>query len=174
MSETTFNFNEVKTSTSKPVIRPGVNEAIKIGTLTDELTVNGKKVIRVPFSNSEGAELNIDMSMEGNAPTYTLRKLKHMMTKIASEEVVNAATTLGDINKILSGQILRMKFTGEEFVKDGKTYVRTTLGLPDFAEPTSVPANQSKLTYNPDNQYDLKRVNQETLAANTASSDLPF
>jgi len=181
MSATTFNFSEVQGSKEvKPVIRPGVSENITITSVTEELTQNQKRVIRVVFVNPEGAELTIDMSMEGGAPTYTMRKLKHLMTKVATEDVVNAATTVEDVNKILKGATLRMKFTGEEFVsnKDGKVYVKTVLGLPNFAEAMATSKEMSALSYNPASEYDLKKVNQATIEGNTPqlakTDDLPF
>lgn len=179
MSNTTFNFAEVQASKEvKPVIRPGVNENITIGSITEDLTPNGKKVIKVPFMSTDGAELVIDMSMEGGAPQYTMRKLKHLMTKVASEDVVNAATSIDDVNKILKGQTLRIKFTGEEYVsqRDGKVYVKTVLGLPNFAEPMTTSKEMSALSYNPTSEYDLKKVNQATVEGNTpkVESDLPF
>ena len=181
MSETTFNFAEVQSSKEvKPVIRPGVNENITIGLLTEDLTPNGKKVIRVPFTSADGAELVIDMSMEGGAPQYTMRKIKHLMTKVADEDTVNAASNLDAVNKILRGKTLRMKFTGEEYVsqKDGKVYVKTVLGLPNFAEPMTTSKEMSALVYDTNNQYDLKRVNQATVEGNAplkpVSDDLPF
>lgn len=181
MSETTFNFAEVQSSKEvKPVIRPGVNENITIGSVTETTTDKGKKVIRVPFTSADGAELTIDMSMEGGAPQYTMRKLKHLMTKSASEDVVNAATSIDDVNKILKGQTLRIKFTGEEFVssRDGKVYVKTVLGLPNFAEAMTTSKEMSALVYDTNNQYDLKKVNQATIDGNApvspVSQDLPF
>ena len=181
MSETTFNFAEVQSSKEvKPVIRPGVNENITVGLLTEDLTPNGKKVIRVPFTSADGAELVIDMSMEGGAPQYTMRKIKHLMTKVADEDTVNAASNLDAVNKILRGKTLRMKFTGEEYVsqKDGRVYVKTVLGLPNFAEPMTTSKEMSALVYDTNNQYDLKRVNQATVEgnapSNAVSDDLPF
>lgn len=182
MSETTFNFAEVQSSKEvKPVIRPGVNENITVGLLTEDLTPNGKKVIRVPFTSADGAELVIDMSMEGGAPQYTMRKIKHLMTKVADEDTVNAASNLDAVNKILRGKTLRMKFTGEEYVsqKDGKVYVKTVLGLPNFAEPMTTSKEMSALVYDTNNQYDLKRVNQATVEGNAPKSvvedsGLPF
>jgi hypothetical protein len=182
MSNITFNFSDVQAgSSAKPSIKPGIHENVTLGSITSETTPNGKAVIRVPFSLDNGAELNIDMSMEGNAPQYTMRKLKHMMTKVVDENVVNSATTLQDINKILSGKKLRMKFTGEEYVsqRDGKVYVKTVLGLPNFAEPMTITSEMSALTYNPNIEYDLKRVNKATVEANGAKvtdqiDSLPF
>jgi hypothetical protein len=181
MSGTTFNFAEVQSSKEvKPVIRPGVNENITVGLLTEELTEKGKKVIRVPFTSADGAELVIDMSMEGGAPPYTMRKIKHLMTKVADEDTVNAAANLDAVNAILKGQTLRIKFTGEEYVstRDGKVYVKTVLGLPNFAEAMTTSKEMSALVYDTNNQYDLKKVNQATIEGNAplkpVSDDLPF
>jgi hypothetical protein len=179
MSNITFNFSDVQAGSSvKPSIKPGVHENVTIGTISSETTPNGKSVVRVPFSLDNGADLNIDMSMEGNAPQYTMRKLKHLMTKVADETLVNSASTIQDINKILSGKKLRIKFTGEEYVsqRDGKVYVKTVLGLPNFAEPMTITPEMSALTYNPNIEYDLKRVNKATVEANASkvTDDLPF
>ncbi len=55
---------------------------------------------------------------------------------------------------------------------------KTVIGLPNFAENMVIPAKDTRLSYDPNNQYDLKKVNQATVAANTSStavaSDLPF
>jgi hypothetical protein len=181
MSATTFNFAEVQSSKEvKAVIRPGVSENITIAGVSEGQTPNGKKIISVVFNNPEGAELTIDMSMEGGAPQYTMRKLKHLMTKVASEDIVNSATNVDAVNKILAGATLRMKFTGEEYVsqRDGKVYVKTVLGLPNFAEAMTTSKEMSALSYDPKSDYDLKKVNQATVEGNAPqlakTDDLPF
>jgi hypothetical protein len=73
-----------------------------------------------------------------------------------------------------------MKFTGEEYVsqRDGKVYVKTVLGLPNFAEAMTTSKEMSTLSYNPASEYDLKKVNQATVEGNapiaTVTDDLPF
>lgn len=181
MSATTFNFAEVQGSKEvKPVIRPGVSENITILGVSEGETPNGKKIISVVFQNQEGAELTIDMSMEGGAPQYTLRKLKHLMTKVVPENEVNGELSMEKVSSILKGSTLRIKFTGEEFVsnKDGKVYVKTVLGLPNFAEAMTTTKEMSALSYNPASDYDLKKVNQATIEGNAPAlaktDDLPF
>jgi len=168
------------TGNTKRTIKPGVHENVTITGVEQALTPNGKKVAKVSFLAEDGSEATAEWSLEGGAVPYTTRKLKHLVTKVVDANQVKDSTTIDEIAKQITGAKLRIKFTGEEYVsnRDNQVRVKTVIGLPNFAENMFIPAKDTRLNYDPNNQYDLKKVNQATVAANTSNtavaSDLPF
>lgn len=174
-----FNFKDIQETTTKPRFTPGIFEGVIVRSVKDGLTANGKKVISVSLVGTKGEEFEANWSMEGNAPQYTMRKLKHMLTKVMpSEDEVNNITSTEQANKALSGKMFRIKFIGTEFLnKEGQVRVKADIGLPNFCESMKVPANQSTLTFDPNNAYDIVRLPKDQIpSANSveAKSDLPF
>jgi hypothetical protein len=169
------------TGNTKRTIKPGVHENVTITGVEQNLTPNGKKVVKVSFLAEDGAEATAEWSLEGGAVPYTTRKLKHLVTKVVDAGQVKDTTTIDEVAKQVTGAKLRIKFSGEEYVsnRDGQVRVKSVVGLPNFAESMVIPAKDTRLAYDPNNQYDLKKVNQATVAANNTSnkavsSDLPF
>jgi hypothetical protein len=100
-----------------------------------------------------------------------------MGTKIVSEEEFNKITGPSDMATALVGKPVTLKFTGREYVNnEGATKTATDLGFLYFAERAD--ANPSRLSYDPNNEYDFKRLpNSGTTAAapaETPADDLPF
>lgn len=174
-----FNFKEVQETTVKPRFTPGIFEGVIVRSVKDGLTPNNKKVITVSLLGTKGEEFDANWSMEGNAPQYTMRKLKHMLTKVLhNEDDVNAITSTEQANKALSGKMFRIKFIGTEFInKEGQVRIKADIGLPNFCESMKVAANQTTLSFDPNNQYDIVRLPKDQIpSANSVElkSDLPF
>lgn len=186
MSGLNLNFNEVESNRqvaegSTPQVQrltPGIHENVTVTGVTEGTTLNGKGIIKVSFLGTGGEIFEPELSTEGGAIPYTLKKLKHLMTKVVTEDVANGAKTVAEVNKILTGSKFRLKVCGEEYVNaKGETKVKSTLGLPNFAESADLEKGFSRLRYDSNNQYDMKRLNKATLDANTtasAVSDMPF
>lgn len=180
----TLNFAGVKSENGPKVIKPGIHENTLITGVVEGTTKNGKKTINIGFQTPDGATFTAECSMEGNAPQYTLSKLKHMMTKLVSEDVVDTLTTVEQVNKTLINKRLRMKFTGEEYLnKEGQVRIKTTLGLPEFAESMNVPKVDSGLIFDSSRNSDIKRLQINSSTGNPSTSpavapagsdDLPF
>jgi len=173
-----FNFKDIQETTAKPRFTPGIFDGVIVRSVKDGLTANGKKVITVSLLGTKGEEFEANWSMEGAAPQYTMRKLKHMLTKVMpNEEEVNAITTTEQANKALQGKAFRFKFIGTEYVnRDNQVRVKTDIGLPSFCESMKVPANATSLSFDPNNAYDMVRLpaDQVPSAKSEAKSDLPF
>lgn len=186
MSGLSLNFGEVESNREVKGsegqvqrITPGIHENVTITGVVESETANGKKLIKVSFLGSDGAVLDAELSTEGGAVPYTLKKLKHLMTKFVDEATANSATSVDSVNKILTGKKYRIKFNGEEYLnKEGVKRVKTTLGLPNFAENSELDKEFSKLRFDSTNNYDVKRINQATMESNSLEaksiSDLPF
>jgi hypothetical protein len=179
---TTLNFKDIQTQPDqKPRFKPGIYEGVMVMGVRSGETANGKKVILVNLKGTQGEEFEASWSMEGRAPEYTLRKLKHMLSKVmSSEEAVDAITTVEETSKALTGRTFRFKFIGQEYInKEGQVRVKTDIGLPNFCESMKTPASGSGLTFDPTNQYDMVKLPQEAKesvgnTASAAKSDLPF
>jgi hypothetical protein len=102
------------------------------------------------------------------AAESTYKKIRHIFTKVVKDEDYLAAKAenieeLGDVyNSKLAGHSLRIKFRGEEYLKqDGSTGVRSVIGYPEFAEAIQEGAEYpvvavTKMTFNPDT--DIKKL----------------
>jgi hypothetical protein len=177
-----LNFSGVTADNAPKTIKPGVHENVMITGVTDGKTSNGKSIISIGFQTPDNATFTSDCSMEGKAPEYTMRKIKHLLSKFIPEETINNITSTDQVNKQLTGKTLRIKFQGEEYLnKEGQVRIKTALGLPNFAESMKIAKVDSSLTFDSTNNYDIKRLSpsdvptaQATTSAVAASDDLPF
>ena len=162
-----LNFSTVENadqvSTGKQIMRPGIHENVTVTGVADTVTPNGKAEITISFMAEDGVTtFDAKCSMEGGAVPYTLRKIKHLLTKYATEEDANKMDTVDKINAFLTGKKYRMKFNGEEYVnKEGVIRIKTSLGLPNFAENMKTAKSESRLTFSESNEYDIKRITTE-------------
>jgi hypothetical protein len=161
-------------------ISPGIHDNITLTGVEEGTTPNGKGIIKVSFLSVDGSVFIAELSTEGGAVPYTLKKLKHMLTKVVDEDTANKTTTVEGVNKILTGQKFRLKVCGEEYVNNkGETRIKATLGLPNFAESAGLEKEFSKLRFDPTNNYDIKRLPkapmQELSSTNlSVIDDMPF
>jgi hypothetical protein len=170
-----FNFSDVQSDVQgSKYLTPGVHEGVTITGVTDGQTTNGKSVIKVGFSKN-GQDLLAEWSMEGGAVPYTMRKIKHMLTKFYDEDRIKNIDSTEKVNAALAGKIVRLKVSGEEYLnKDGLKRVKPVVGLPNFCENIgSVKETETKLSYDTNNQYDLKRL-PEVMPTSMVKDDLPF
>jgi hypothetical protein len=177
-----LNLNNVPADNErqvKPRFQPGIYENVIVSGIREGKTVNGKNIISVTFLGVNGEEITVDWSMEGGAVEYTTRKIKHMLTKVATEDQANSCTSLDQVARLLTGKPMRIKFVGSEYVnKENQVRVKTEIGLPNFAE--SMKTSTTMLRFDANNNYDIKRLpadqlpqSESTMVAK-ASNDLPF
>ena len=169
-----FGAKDVKETQGGGYIKPGIHE-VTIDSVTGGYSTTGTpkltfKLYLKDGDSSKAQDFNIFISEKSEEMAY--RKIKHIFTKVSTEENYNTVTgsTIEELaeqyDKILAGNSLRIKFTGEEYINsENKIKVRPGLGLPTFAEaiqPGSsfpvVASNESKLVYDSNNQYDYKKV----------------
>lgn len=92
----------------------------------------------------------------------SLKKAKHLGIEVLTDEeksTITSDTELGLLETILKkcvGRKLRMKFIGEEFLReDGSIGVRTKIGFAPFAEKLDKPCS---LRFDLNNAYDYKKI----------------
>jgi hypothetical protein len=123
------------------------------------------------------------------AEAKSLEKVVHILQDGAGIDraAINKAGTdaadLDDYAKKLNALLpkqkpMRFKLTGEEYLKDGVDLkVGKRIGFPPFAEPMTVPADKSGLSYDKGNKYDYVALPADARPAPQAASgdnELPF
>jgi hypothetical protein len=167
MNEIRFNFSEaeeIKVNESKPKrIKPGIHEVeitgVRVGT-----TSTGLPRLEIGFINANGEthiekfSLNskVNPGKTKSGLDITMSKIKHIGTKVVSEEEINNAKTPEQLNALLTGKKLRIKFCGEEFIGEKGKSIKTIIGNGVFAE--SLDTNPSKLKFDENNIYDIRRI----------------
>lgn len=191
MSNVQFNFSnaeEIKVNESKSKrIKPGIYQVeitgIKVGQ-----TSTGLPRLEVGFITPEGETHTENFSLNSkvnpgktkSGMDITMSKIKHIGSKVVTEEQLNNAQTPEQLNALLTGKKLRMKFCGEEFIGQNGKVVKTVIGSGVFAESLEVPQDSTILKFDPNNVYDIKRIPTEEAAdssipSSTSKSDeLPF
>jgi hypothetical protein len=170
-----FGGKEVKSERLSNYITFGVHE-VTIKEVIGTTTPNGNPVINVAMYLLNGNPDNANsfgFVLGGGAKEWSEKKLQHLATKIVTKDEYVAAT--GDtieeygeaLNSLLSGKSVRIKFTGEERLKqDGSGItIRSNIGLPNFAEAIEeggeypvVLAKDTKLVFDKTNEYDYKKL----------------
>jgi hypothetical protein len=166
----TFGGQDVQEISKPKYIRPGIHE-VTIKSVKGELNANGNPTITVSLHLVDGdADATTDMRfyLSDKAAESTYKKIRHIFTKVVKDVDYLAAKAenieeLGEVyNNKLSGNSLRIKFRGEEYLKqDGTTGVRSVIGYPEFAEAIQEGAEYpvvavTKMTFNPDT--DIKKL----------------
>ena len=120
---------------------------------------NASYSAQIRFLNSAGTE---------KAAVTSYKKIRHIFTKVVKDadylsSKANSVEELGEVyNNKLAGNSLRIKFRGEEYIKqDGSVGVRAVIGLPEFAEAIQedaeyVPVSKTNLTFN--SELDIKKL----------------
>lgn len=177
MSNLFSNENvEEKTGGQGKYIYPGIYDNIIIKEVTSGTSKNkGTPYVQVSMYTEDGGENNskeFEFYMTENAADMSKSKLKHIATKVAKAEEFNSikANNIDEyaqaLDKIMKGKRLRMKFTGEQYENaQGDVKDVAKIGLPVFAEAIEegaeyppVSKEDSKLTFDKNNQWDYKKL----------------
>lgn len=174
-----FSTEGVNDASSKG-IGPGVYELILTGIVGGNSPGSGNPYVEFQFKRQDAGD---DVKAKGFRLFFTekiaedtKRQIKHIMTKVATEEAVDAikATDINayatQLNALGAGKPIRMKFSGEEKVYEGRRVTHPRIPrYPDFAEAiisgakyAPVPREETKLVYDPEkNKYDLRKLSAE-------------
>ena len=153
-------------------VSPGI-QVVKIIEVRGEEPDGFSPRLIFKFANAEGKEVEANLYMSAAAQPRSMEKLVHIATKCVTRDAID--TVGGDnlvdwgknVNQLLAGHKLRMKFIGNEIAgKDGKgNWFKADLGLPSFAEAVAAGAEydpvaegESKLTFDENNKWDMKRL----------------
>ena len=165
-------------------IKPGIQENVVVHSIEGVEPEGKSPYLEVAFRLTNGTDQDltkVKFYMSESARPKSLEKIKHIATKLVTEEQIDAVTgddlvTYGaNLNRLLSGKAVReFKFIGEEYINaSGEVKVKATIGLPKFAS-----REVGTLTYDKNNQYDYKKVvvadAEQSNVPVTADSGLPF
>jgi hypothetical protein len=168
-------------------IRPGIQE-VTISKV-EGVVQNDKPRVDITMFREGGDDKSattIRMYMSTDkAQLYALRKIKHLATNVVTEDKIDAieAESIEDygsqLNALLAGNNVRVKFIGEEYEnQNGEIKVRANIGLPPFAEAIQEGAKHavktvSELKFDETNQYDFKRMERAEPSSSSEDSTSP-
>lgn len=153
-------------------VSPGI-QVVKIVEVKGEEPEGFSPRLIFKFVNAEQKEVEANLYMSTAAQPKSMEKLLHIATKCVSRDAIDGVggNNLVDwgknLNQLLAGHKLRMKFIGNEIAgKEGKgNWFKADLGLPSFAEAVEAGAEhaplgegESKLTFDENNKWDMKRL----------------
>ena len=123
--------------------------------------------------------VSLRMAFSEKAQPYSMRKIKHLTTKVATEAELDAIeeptlTAYGAaLFKLIGNKPVRMKFSGEEVIGTNgkKNFIKTVVNFPPFAEVIG----GTTLTFDPskDIKYLAPTATTPT-GAGKQTADLPF
>ena len=173
-----FNFGEVEErenvggGNSQKYIYPGIRHHVVIKDVKAGKNANNTPFIELIMYTKEGgpeAARSFNLYTSPGALPKTQEKLKHIATKVATLEEVEAARDVEALRDLLKGKSLRMKFIGREYKNsNGELKERAEIGLAPFAEAIEegaaypvVSDEDTKLTFDKTNQYDFQKLEEE-------------
>jgi hypothetical protein len=169
---------EVKGGSNQTYIYPGIrNQVIISKWVTGRSAKQETPFIGVQLVTKEGKEAAVDPKqfefyVSPAAIDTSMKKIKHIVTKVTtakifeSKEVNSAEELVEHLNEISRGGVLRMKFTGEEYLNsNNEVKSAARIGLPEFAEAVNEGAEyepisdeNTKLTFDESNRFDFKKL----------------
>lgn len=178
-----FTTKGVSDSGSK-YISYGVQEVTITGVGSKEAEGQSSPSVYVDFKELRGDKvLNVRFAFSEKAAKYSLRKLKHLLTKVVTEKEVaefdnREFTSVTELAKAfdekLKNKSLRIKFNGKEVAAtEGKSnWWKAQLGFPPFAE--TLATNPSTLTFDKNKDLEALAGSTRPTVRPEATSDLPF
>jgi hypothetical protein len=174
-----FDFSNVKEST---IIKPGIHEVVitKLE-LKDSRFKEDVQVLAIEFKLVNGTETyteEFDLSMTPSPikdrTWYDLsqERIYQIGKSVMPAEEFKKLKTLEQLSANLVGKQLRMKFTGKEVEKDDKRFIVTTLPFFAFTEPITIPRENTRLTFDKDDPYDIRRLPDNTVETNKVKEDI--
>lgn len=161
---------------SSPYLTYGIQEVeIKDFVVNEQGSIPSMDLTMTDFSGTKSASSRFyfpEGAEEADTKTYqrSVYQIKHIATKVvnstefdqAYEMSANLSQFAINLNKLLAGKRLRIKFSGKEIAgKDGKqNWFKAVISGMNFAE--SLSTNPTKLKFDPNNQYDVKRLTVPT------------
>jgi len=161
-----MNFKFEGVESGDPLrIGPGVSEVtiIKVeegtmpyGNNIPSLDVTFQDSTKATYTEKFSMDTEIPEGKEESSEDRSLRRIKHIGTKIVTEDIFNGIKNTTQLSAILVGQKVRIKFAAREYEKDGEIKVATQ--LPNFFFAESIATTPSKLKYDPSNKLDYRKV----------------
>jgi len=168
-----FNFENVDDNVStgeRQYIYPGIynNVVIKKVSHVEKPENGGAPYIELELYAKAGGPDNskaFRLYTSERALEGSMKRLKHLAKRVATEQEVNSIKSIEDFNDLLRGRSVRMKFCGEQYEYNGEVKEKATIGYLPFAEAieegAAVPVvadEDTQLTYDKNNKYDFKML----------------
>lgn len=172
-------------------IEPGVHR-VRIAGIEGVDSETGASYVQITFEDADEKTAQIRFYMSERAMARSIQKIKHLATKMVTEEKIDAieADNLEDygsaLDTLLGGKSCRVKFTGEEVDGNKGSWWKAGIGLPTFAEATKkgaeydpVSDEDTKLVLDKTNKYDWKPLPTADVeisdeVGEAAEDDAPF
>jgi hypothetical protein len=176
-----LNFNNVEVKEGPSYVQPGVSEflitEIKEGVMPFDDKVPCISIKVEDLENKSVYVENFSMKTEKSpgkekAPyEWSLERIKHLGTKIISEDDFNSIQNVNQMSAKLVGSKVRLKFGAREYLSnDNVLKVVAKLPFSRFAESISIPKEKSSLKYDPKNKYDYESYEGPMPEASTNES----
>lgn len=166
-------------------IKYGIREVKITGIEAKEIDVVVPSILMNFQEINSNKTVNVSFSFSERASQFSLRKIKHIATKIVTEKDIddintNTVTEYAEaLKKLILNKEVRIKFNGEEIdgQKNGKrNWFKSVIGFAPFAESISVSMEQTSLRF--DELRDIKRLPVMTTdpisSTPKTESNLPF
>ena len=137
----------------------GIADVTITGAAFGESTVKKTPYVEVTTENATGATHSDQFYLSPGA----LPRLRHLLEDGLgyTSEQLDRDLTEDQMKALLVGKKVRLKFSGEEYVRKDQTIgMKTTLGFGNFAENIKTPADKTALTFSEDR--DIKKAVAET------------
>ena len=172
-----FNTSDVVVEQPKEYvskyITPGITDA-SIVSLEEYVTPQDKKGLRFSFmrmtedgveQTSEATRWMDDSKLGASKTLADLVQIAEALGKRNElDEAAKASNSVSELAsnvfKIIGNQRLRFKFSGKEVAgKDGKSnWFKSELSFYGFVESLAIPETESKLKFDTNNSYDMKKL----------------
>lgn len=158
----------------------GITDVKVTGIDVKESDGSSTPMMYINFQEVTGEKtVSIRLAFSEKAQPYSMRKIKHLTTKVATEAELDAIeeSTLTNYGaallKLIGNKPVRVKFSGEEVIGTNgkKNFIKTVVNFPPFAEAIG----GTTLTF--DSKTDIKYLAPTNSAPTTGAkktADLPF
>jgi hypothetical protein len=187
---TTEGTEEEKGRVSK-FIEPGISEC-KIASMEYTTSQKGTEGIKMIFNSHPVKELDNDprtaettLWFSEAGKKYALQKLVAFATALGVREQLDGIKApdytayAKAIMPIIGNKFFRMKFIGKEIAGNKGNWWKAEVPFRSFVEGLTIPTENSKLTYDVNNEYDMVKLPKHDMddmanAPATEVNDLPF
>tara|TARA_R110001592_G_scaffold124249_1_gene332986 strand:+ start:6056 stop:6643 length:588 start_codon:yes stop_codon:yes gene_type:complete len=185
MKFNTSGHEVVEKNYTSPFLTPGIHTA-RIQKIEFKQSNGGTEGITIvhegkPMEELDGKGQTTDTTLwlSAKAWPYTKDRLVVMADKLGVRETLDGITAENSedyataLNGVFAGKSARWKFAGTEIAgKEGKSnWFKAEMAAFGFCEPLTVSEDSSKLTFDENDKYDMKRLAPADLEAINGGGD---
>ena len=155
MEKMKFGFSDVEEVKGR--VEPGI-EDVQITGVKSDTNDNGKDFLGVDMVSLDGNREHTERFYftTEKGIKISLQRIKSLLKTVVGEEKAGNEYSEDQLNALLTGTKVRLKFVGEEYTNnEGDLRMRTQLGFSAFSESIKVTKENSKLKFT---GRDIKRL----------------